>query len=98
MMNRKQLRRSLKKAWKKENHYWDLKQRSKENWDPIYKSQRSKLLEEIKLNGFTKKAEALNILVQNISNERDYWIHKWNAQLNNCFSLEKQLRNLQKSK
>ena len=69
-MNRRQLRSILKSAWRKEDHLWDLKERSKENWDQLYKSQRSKLLDEIHSNGFTKKAKALNILVTEIRNER----------------------------
>lgn len=97
-MNRRQLRSILKSAWKAEDHYWVLKERSQKNWDPIYRSQRSKLLEEINLNGFTKKAEALNVLVSEIRTQKNNWLHRWSQQFNNCFAISKQLKDLQKSK
>lgn len=97
-MNRRQLRSLLKTAWKKEEHFWELKERSKENWDPIYRSQRALLLNEIHENGFSKKAEALNYLVKEIRDSRTYWLDKWFQQSNNCFEISKQLKDLQKSK
>ena len=97
-MNKRQLRSILKSAWRKEDHLWDLKERSKENWDQLYKSQRSKLLDEIHSNGFTKKAKALNILVTEIRTERNNSLHRWSQQFNNCFAIAKQLKDLQKSK